>query len=390
MDNLSGRSVIVSILVLAFIGTMAKRISTMALIFKSYGLGISAFHISLYTTAFMITRSIFSPIAGYLGDLKGYGKIATLGALIEVVNTPVYIVSRSVNVFMILSAVDGIASGLLWPSLQTLMVYLAGRLVSTLMAVYFICGNIGILLAYYTYAQMLAGKYSFAFQFSTFEFALCLMIALFAIWSFKLRAPLTPPCKSDGSRGRLAIKSMSIALALLISFFTGFIMSSTSLIVLYLHEFKMFSEKLVSLLMSYSFMLGLPLMLLINYASDVGDWLLTSIIASIASLAGLMLLKYSKPGSILMATLSLTLFYSSFRGFAPLSRAMTGRVVAKRKGLAIGFVNTISNIGSIIGPAILGYLYVRCVSLFEEALILSVAILTIILIVVKVRLRGRK
>ncbi|RLG03264.1 MAG: hypothetical protein DRN60_01740, partial [Thaumarchaeota archaeon] len=74
-----------------------------------------AFEFGLLTGAFMATRAPMAIFSGFLSDLFGRKRIIILGMLLYLASATGFILAQDVATLIIFRAVQGVASGMVWP-----------------------------------------------------------------------------------------------------------------------------------------------------------------------------------------------------------------------------------------------------------------------------------
>lgn len=74
------------------------------------------------TSAFMLTRTLFALVSGGLSDHFGRKKLIVTGMAIYVLVSILYVFTASVEELILLRALQGVASALVWPVAETLLV----------------------------------------------------------------------------------------------------------------------------------------------------------------------------------------------------------------------------------------------------------------------------
>jgi len=330
------------------LGNFAQIMSNTALTFKARALGFSALLIGSFTSAFMITRGLAAVVSGYISDkIKRRGVFAVMGFALNSFVALGYALSNTWTQLILFSFLNGIASGVLWPSVQTIVVELSpSSWRSSIMSIYFALGSLGSVLSYLAYSSFYAGNY--------FEAFLCAssILILMAFSATPLARRYTTIVEKKHVTEKIHVTE--VALALTAMFLAGLIVSTRPLVLLYLRDVPRYSEELASSTMSIVTFISLILSLMIGFLADKTDWIIGSLIGfiiGILSLTGV----YSHNYVVLAASLGILL--GSFSAMYPLTRAVMGKVKAAHRGLLIGLVNLTGNIGAVVGPLILGHIY---------------------------------
>ena len=330
------------------IGNFAQILSNTALTFKSKSLGFSALLIGSFTSALMITRGLTAVTSGYISDkIRRRGVLAIVGFALNSFVALGYALSNTWSQLILFSFLNGIASGVLWPSVQTIVVELSpSRWRSSIMSIYFALGSLGSVLSYLVYSSFYAGNYFEAFLCASF------ILIFMAFSAIPLACHYTTIVEKRRVVGR--IHAAEVVLALTAMFLAGLVVSTRPLVLLYLRDVPKYGEELAASTMSIVTFIGLVLSLMIGVLADKTDWITGSLIGftlGILSLLGI----YSR--NYFLLSVSLGVLLGSFSSMYPLTRAVMGKVKASRRGLLIGLVNLTGNLGAVVGPLILGYIY---------------------------------
>ncbi|HDI75372.1 MAG TPA: MFS transporter [Thermoprotei archaeon] len=367
-------SIILVIWIVAFIpliGNCAQILSNTALTFKARELGFAALLIGSFTSAFMITRGILAVITGYIGDkIRRRGVFALIGFTLNALVSIGYALSTNWYHIIVLCFINGVASGILWPSIQTIVIEVSPRKWrSSIMSVYFSLGTLGGVVSYSIYALFYARKYFDAFLLSS------AILGFLSISVIPLAKHYYAPADNKKKRtGTLSLIEFTIALTAMFS--AGFITSTKSLLLLYLREFALLGEKGAANTMFTITLLSFLTSLGIGFLADKIGWTLSSIVGfSIGSI--LTILMETSKG--LLLALALGVLLGAVGAMFPLTRAVVGKAKASRRGLLIGLVNFVGNIGSVLGPLILGFLYdtIGPFSLTQAYLIIALILITL-------------
>jgi len=341
------------------------------LTFKARELGFAALLIGSFTSAFMITRGILAVITGYIGDkIRRRGVFALIGFTLNALVSIGYALSTNWYHIIVLCFINGVASGILWPSIQTIVIEVSPRKWrSSIMSVYFSLGTLGGVVSYSIYALFYARKYFDAFLLSS------AILGFLSISVIPLAKHYYAPADNKKKRtGTLSLIEFTIALTAMFS--AGFITSTKSLLLLYLREFALLGEKGAANTMFTITLLSFLTSLGIGFLADKIGWTLSSIVGfSIGSI--LTILMETSKG--LLLALALGVLLGAVGAMFPLTRAVVGKAKASRRGLLIGLVNFVGNIGSVLGPLILGFLYdtIGPFSLTQAYLIIALILITL-------------
>lgn len=306
-------------------------------------LGFSALLVGALSSAFMSGRGLFSVLIGILSDrLKNRKLFVIAGFFIFSLASYLISVSKKSYEFLLSSFLLGVASGSVWPVVQTMVVesvdsVKAGRSLS----IYFNCGAMGRILGNFLLAQLSAlfsGNRIFFF------------CALFYVLPFCISCFISDTYK-EKVKPESSFASGSFLWFFIIIFLVGWIMGR-AMIILYLKErFLMSTSDIAYVLMILS-VVTIPLSYIISWVFD------RNMRAGFLLLSSLLFLGVFLPlaGTKYLFVILLSLWFSGTSSFFSISRAYISRM-SKNVGSAIGVLNTVSNAGTAIGPLFLGYIY---------------------------------
>ena len=306
--------------------------------FEEYGL----LAVASLTAGFMLARAFSSLYSGLLISSKGYGFTGSYGLFLLAIAYYVYTVVP-VNVYPIVRILEGFASGLLWPSIQALVVSsVPSNWRARGLSIYFVLGSV----AYY-FSVWIASPLRHVIGYNGLFTASILIIIGMAIvygiimWKVK-------PSYSIGKTEfyiyyKLFRKTIDLVPIAIVMGGVGGL--SLDYLLAYARGISDFSRDLARLYWSYAGYLGLALSLIFSYMADKygGE----KINYGIAYIVFVSLMVISMPSNPLLLYSLLSLPMIGNRVFKPVIRStMASRV--DKKELAITYTNMLTNIGAAV------------------------------------------
>lgn len=318
-------------------------------------LGASGFEVGLLTSGFMLARAAASYVIGRLSDHWGRHRILIqIGFIFLCLITFGYILISNYHGLLIMRFIQGICSGFIWPIAQIMIVEFSSPKYRTrALSLYQIMGRFGALLSRFFLSFILMLAMYFGLQEpDSFKLAfgcagLILIIGLLV--TTKLPGSL-PSQKRNRNDGR------SPTIIFILAFVFGAMMAMAPISLVYLNEYFHLSPLSIAVLL-----LGLDAL---SMAAMYGASHLTDSIGIQNSLwfilipcffAGV-ILPFAR--SLLMFVIVYFILRMAVSSFLPLSRSYATSDNSE-SGTNVGKLNMMSNIGSVIGPIIGGFIYDR-------------------------------
>lgn len=315
-------------------------------------LGASGFEVGLLTSGYMLARAIISIIVGKSIDLSGRKKIfIEFGFFFVFIFTFGLLFVKNYHFLLLLRFLQGICAGLIWPSTQIMVVDEAGVSYRTrALSLYQITGKIGFLLSRVILSIVLLttafigldeiGSFRIVFLVS----AIILFLGFFEI----LVIPESRKKKGEKIKGRPTYSMFILA------FIFGALIGLNSISLVYINEQFDITPLGIAILLLFVDLITILWMYITSHLTDhVGTkkslWfiivpcLISSIVLPFATYFIIFVMFY----------ITLKMSVSSFM---PISRSYTTNV-NNEVGINIGFLNMISNLGTVIGPIIGGFVY---------------------------------
>jgi len=351
--------------VLAFAGTVAFRVSIPAVAFYTRGvLEASALGVGMLTSALFAARAIFAVVSGGLADKYGY-RVLYYSAAAFLLNAAVvnlYAVATSLPEVLAIRFAQGVLNGIAWVPVQVVL----GRLVpesvrGRVYSVYFALGSLGGMAGNAIYAGLADAPITAVLAVSAASFAASSALVLataVSVRGLELR-PVRGGTKREigGGVGEAGLAVGLLGVVPLVIIVLGSSMFNSvirgDLIYMYMNEVFELSKEVVAGYVALSSLIALPMSYLLSWVSDRVDDATSLKISLGLVLAGALLV-----GSTWreLALIGLAMAYGGFSGVVPVTRRVA---VTKFRlgGTAIGLVNASGNIGNVVGAALAGYLY---------------------------------
>ncbi|MCD6340616.1 MAG: MFS transporter, partial [Desulfurococcales archaeon] len=162
-------------IVLAFVGTVAFRVSMPAVAFYTRSiLEASALGVGLLTSAFFAARAIFAVVSGGLADKYGYRVLYFSAAafLLNAAIVKLYAAASSLPEVLLIRFMQGVFNGIAWVPVQAVL----GRLVpkpvrGRVYSIYFALGSLGGMAGNAIYAELAEAPIAAVLTVSAISFA---------------------------------------------------------------------------------------------------------------------------------------------------------------------------------------------------------------------------
>jgi len=349
-------SVVALCFALALIGTSGFRLLIPAISYLCrYVFGVSALALALLTVLFFVARSISSVLVGKLCEVYGRLNVVvfiafSLFALVSLL----FAFAGSIHLVLVLRFVQGLLSGFAWVTVQLLLgLSVPKEFRGRVFAIYFMLGSLGFSLGNYLYSVLS----SFSLLWICFV-AFC-MYCVCAILSLLLpsRATITGIPSANVLRGLSSVlRVLRFGFPLFTLLFVVrlyFSIVGGELGYVYLCEFTGLSMGVVARFLAIVSLISLAVSYGIAWLGDRFSDLLALYLCSLLLVAGSLLLAVSNVSLVFLGFLLLS---SSLRSLTPLSRKFATTYFRSR-GVAIGLVNSVTNLGAALGAVSAGYLY---------------------------------
>jgi len=346
---------VILIFILAFLGSLAFRLSLPAIAFYSrIELEASALFIGLLTSIFFIARALSAILSGKLTDKYKHKIIYLVSASFLIHSLVIYLYwyTTDISQVLILRFFQGCLNGLAWIPIQSLLgIIVKPSIRARVYAIYFMLGAMGVMTGNLIYSFMANYPLIYILSLSS------IFLILSSVMAFMIKpgiVGITVKGRSEKVYGKISLE-FSILLLLAIVFSTGMFNSIVrgDLIYIYMKEGLNLSKASVAQYIAIASLIGLVIGYAISWIADKLGSLLSLRIATIILLSGSLTL------SILInwaSFIALTLVYVGTSSIVPIAR----KIGVGYKGVEatlIGLINALANVGNVIGSALAGYLY---------------------------------
>ncbi len=303
--------------------------------FEEYGLLAVAF----LTAGFMVSRGLTSLYTGLLITRRGYGFTGSTGLLLLALTYYLYTIVPT-NLYPFIRLLEGFASGLLWPSIQALVVAsVPSDWRARGLSLYFVLSNI----AYYFSVWLASPLKDLVGYSGLFIFSIMLLIVLAIVYWFAMRGYGLGGGGYTGFRvyGRLFRETIDLVpLAIVMGGVAGL---SLDYLLAYARSISGFNRDLARLYWSYAGYISLGLSLVFSYLADRYGGEKINYGVTYLVLLSLMAISIPSNPVVLYTLLSLPLIGT--RIFRPIIRStMVERTGMKE--LAITYTNMLMNFGA--------------------------------------------
>ncbi len=350
-------------IVLAFVGTVAFRVSIPAVAFYTRSvLEASALGVGLLTSAFFAARAIFAVVSGGLADKYGY-RVLYLSATAFLLNAAIvnlYAAATSLPEVLLIRFMQGVFNGIAWVPVQAVLGRLTPKSVrGRVYSIYFALGSLGGMAGNAIYAELAEAPITIVLTISAILFAAstALVLATAALVRGLDLVEARDSKKGGAGGGGAEVATGLLGVVPLVIIVLGSSMFNSvirgDLIYVYMNEVFQLPRDVVAGYIALSSLIALPVSYLLSWVSDrVSD------AASLRISLGLVLAGALLVGSTWreLALVGLAMAYGGFSGVVPVTR----RVAITRYrlgGTALGLVNASGNVGNVVGAAVAGYLY---------------------------------
>ena len=380
------KRILIAAFAAAFLGTMAFRISIPAVAFYTRNvLKGTMLELGLLTSSFFTARAVSAVAAGKIADkARGLHLLISSCFLIHSAIVFLYVLASSWAHVMLLRALQGILNGLAWVSVQFVLgssveAEVRGRAYSA----YFLSGSFGSLAGNLVFSAMASAPMEDVMSLSAIMFALTAIASLFLAGPGGRANPrpgqLSRSSSGAGASGHLLAWTclMVFGSRALNSLLMG------DVIYIYLSEVVGMGPSLASALVGSAALIGLAASMPVSWLADKkGDGPALSLAVGLASAGALMFpLRHPAPsvtGYILLVIGTLSL--------VPLVRKLA-MTYQRERGLALGLVNAVGNVGTASGSILLGSalealgtstILFLGLELLEAVLIVSLSLLAVV------------
>ncbi len=349
---------LLSIILAAFTGTIAYRLSVPAVAyFTRSTLRATALEVGLITSAFFTGRAMVAAVAGGVAE-KMKLRMSFLAAAAFLANAGAAYsyayVSDVVGVYVI-RFTQGALNGLGWVSLQ----YLLGSLVSSSIrgrtySIYFISGSLGGVSGGWVYSALSKEPLPHILLYSTAFFTATALLSLAAgVAAVRRSYEMSESALKKNVKGRLKLIHVVPILVVLSGIGIASAGIRGDMIYIYLKEAFELSRGTAASYVATASLVALAGNYLISWLADKVSDSAALTASSALVLGGITLLALR---SLPIVIGGLVVFSIGASSLQTVSRR-TAMTLFRRGGLSLGLVNSASNVGSIAGGGLTGYLY---------------------------------
>ena len=315
--------------------------------------------IGVLTSAYMVTRTIFAFSSGYIAERIGHKRSIYSGLLLYFLSGLMLLFANSFVEVLVARALQGIASALVWPIAESLMVNLIREKTKAL-TIYVMAMNMGFVLG-----PALGGSVLQAASGMPIDIAVrtpFVLLPIGALLGFPLMIKIPDIIHKERRKVReLATKVIS---ALYVYFFNGFVNGIASgilmsVIIIYIMQFITSVPIELSILLAVSGLLGAMLAMPINRKMDklcFRKRFKLFVIINLLHKIAFALIMIAKTYLIMFIVLTVVNFLTTLT--LPLTRSTQSDIIPKEVTAKVfGIQQAMFNLGMIIGPLFGSFLY---------------------------------
>ena len=327
--------------------------------------GANGFQIGLVAALFMAFRAISASFNGYMWDRNKIPSfIIPLSFFLMSLLFYGYYFFATFAGFLLIRALQGALPGTFWPILQLETLKRSGKDSSKALSLYYIFGNIGGVVGILLSAPMILlltriSKSPSENDALPLLFIIGGSIILFlALTSFKLKVNgnKKETEKEEEERRSKDLPRYIFVFILIFSFLAGSISNVlNSLIIVYIKE--NFSLNTVNTTLVYGGLVLISSLFIwvFNFKISADKWKKPT--GSVLVLLSLSLMAFIFNLGYAGALFFLLLVFIGIKAIVPLSRNLSFVLFTGNPGTRIGLLNSVSNVGSFIGPLVAGFIY---------------------------------
>lgn len=330
-------------------------------------LGANGLDVGILTSSFMLTRALIGPYAGKLSDMMGRKRIILFGTFLYGFLSILYVVPNTWIGLAVIRAIQGIASGAVWPVSEALIIdSISPEKRSRAISIFIIASNIG-----WIGGPVLGGTLSqigvSLFHMDLFEsykipfyFTAILSFVSAGLVGFGTHDVLYPLNNKNGNGKDVEIPAENkkmLNVLYINSFLVGVGMGlGSAIFVLYANDVFGLSAFIISVILTVGMGGGIAFAYPVAKIADkrgkkkiiVGTGILRS---------GMNLVMPMAPNPLIMASVMTIRSIGIQCADAPM-RSLQADIVPKEiRGKLVGTMQSFNNIGAIAGPILGGFLY---------------------------------
>lgn len=354
--HMSERRALLASFLVVFISSVAFYLIKPALALRLRAeLGATALEVTALTASFMVARALAAPLTGFAGDRAPMlrGRIARLCLLPIALLSAAYAYVPEAFLAVLLSAVHGFFSGMLWPTLQVIVGLSAPEdRRGAYLGAYFTLGALGSSAGYALYGFLpLSGAHLILAGAALYALSAVLALLLFSA----SRTPAMTAERKKEVKLQLIFQPLAIWV-LAISFAIGGVMGlMNEYLYLFLYEVHGMTRAELGYVLTLATLLGVFSGILSGTLADRFGIRRVLVAILLLCSVGLFSLTLS-PGRWVVA-ISLATVLLAAKASLPLTRNIAVAGASGFAGTVVGLANTFSNAGSAMFPLVAGYLY---------------------------------
>lgn len=330
-------------------------------------LGAEGLGVGILTSSFMLTRALVGPYAGKLSDIMGRKRIILFGTLLYGFLSILYVVPDTWIGLALIRAIQGIASGAVWPVSEALIIdSVKPEERARAISIFIISSNIGWIggpvlggtlsqIGVSLFHMDVFDSYKIPFYFTAlFSFVCVGFVAL------GTKDVLHPENKKNGNGNWIEIPEENrkmLNVLYINSFLLGLCMGlGSAVFVLYANDVFGLSAFLISVILTLGMGGGIAFAYPVAMIADKRGR--KKIIVATAFLrSGMNLLMPIAPNSLAMASVMTVRSIGMHSADAPMRSLQADIIPLPIRGKLLGMMQSFNNIGAIVGPILGGLLY---------------------------------
>ena len=349
---------------LAFTGAVGIALIRPILPIFTRRMGVTGFQVGALVSGFMFARAVAAYICGRFSDKIERRKVfLPIGFFAYIISCIVLFFSRNYFDVLFISIFQGTFSGLIWPIAQVITIESSVKSFKTrALSFYYASGNAGMSVGNALIGTtiifvmfLFKADENYAFRIIFLLSGVIYLIGFFI--SFFITETVPKRVLTREIERKVPVKENSgfvavIILGFLIGIIPGLI---RSIIVLYLNEQFLIPTKNIAFILMAINISALFSMLFFSYLSDkkgiIKGLLIVGFMTGIASV----IIPFIN--NTILLIIFLVILGTGARSFTPISRSGVSELRGSRLGQNIGLINTVNNLGTVIGPLAGGFFY---------------------------------
>jgi len=327
-------------------------------------MGATGFEVGALVSGFMLARAVTAYICGKFSDRIGKRKVfLPIGFFAYSISCLFLFSSRNYFDVLILSILQGVFSGVIWPIAQVITIENSISSFKTRsLSFYFASGNAGMSVgnallgvAIILIMFLFKSNENYAFRIIFLLAGAIYLLGFFLTFTIAEMKGKRQALQKVKEEKPFKVRSEFFAV-LILGFLIGIIPGLIrSIIVLYLNERFLVPTKNIAFVLMAVNISALFSMLIFSYFSDKKGTIKGLFIVSL--MTGIAALFIPIINNTLLLIIFLVILGTGARSFTPISRSSVSELGGKHLGQNIGLINTVSNLGAVVGPLIGGFFY---------------------------------